>query len=511
MLHGAGVDMSSTGGGGSGGGGCGCGSDETEMRPRSDSMPDHPSSARRKPILKKDALSHEETEGLLAGSPSGPSGSAAVRLPQSARSPSFGAAPNGAASAGSRPVNVPPFSSSISNPFISSTTGSLIGSLRAIGPLVAPVSTFDSDIDDDENDDFDDANSFDDGQTWTSATTGNNRTATATNSRNGRHEGAAEHSASVTTPLLSIAAMSMTSSSDSSCRQSNTSDGVPSAMAVSEQSRLPPVTSSKWPLSTTSPPWSQVGTSISASTTSPLLDVNFAFFPAFDNPIIERVGSHRLQQQEPPKHERPRSRATDNRNRSSSTTNSGEKCRRAADTQSGLTSPTEGASTVAPSLADCQQPTRVVNMLTANRPPSTDVNLNDSASTCFGPVVTGVNMPAVARLAPFDGHSTTTIPNSGTVASPAAMPFRQQHADVTLQNDRQNVPRQPQERNRTGTGSETDNFSNHLHHLGSNQQPQQYNLPQRQRLNAQNATTTSTTVNNTSLLSTLEFIDEFVE
>jgi hypothetical protein len=369
------------------------------------------------------------------------------------------------------------------------------------------VSTFDSDIDDDEDDDFDDANSFDGGHTWTSATTGSNRAAMATNSGSGQHEGIAEQSASVTTPLLSIAGMSMTSSSDSSCRQSNTSDGVPSAMALTEQSRLPPMTSSKWPQSTTPPPWSQVGT----STTSPHLDVNFAFIPAFDNPVIDRLGSDRLQQQQLSKHERQRSRATDNRNRSSSTTNAGDKCRRVADIQSGVTSPTGGAPLATPSLADCQQPSRVVNMPTANRPPSTDVNLNDPVSTCFDPDATAVTMSAVAKLAPFDVHS-TTIPNIGAVVPPAAVPFRQHHAaDVTLLNDRQNAPYHPQERNRAGMGSDTDNLSNNLHHLGSNQQPQQYNLPQHQRLNVHNATTSSTTANSSSLLSTLEFIDEFVE
>lgn len=490
------------------------------MRPRCDSMPDHPTGTRRKPILKKDALNHEETEGLLAGSPtSGPSAPSAGRLPQAGRSPCFVAAPNGGTSASSQPGGVPLFSTSISNPFISSGSGSVMGSLRAGGPIVAPVSTFDSDIDDDEDDDFDDANSFDGGHTWaSSATSGNNRITGVANSASGHNEVTAEQSASVTTPLLSVAAMSMTSSSDSSCRQSNTSDGVPSATANSEQSRPPTTMSSKWPQSATSPSWSQVGTSTGASTTSPLQGIDFAFFPAFDTPIIERFGSDGLQQQQLSKHERRRSRATDNRNRSS-TTNSDDKCHCVTDYQTGLTSPA-AVSTAAPSLADCQQQTRFVNMPSANRPMSTDVNLNDPASTCFGPHVTAVTTSDVPKLAPFDGRP-KTIPNSGNVVTPAAVSFcHQRAADVALLNDRQNT-HQPREHNRSGMSTgvlvtpETDNLSNHLHHLGGNQQQQQqqqqqYNQPLRQHRIADIATS-STTANTTSLLSTLEFIDEFVE
>ena len=131
--------------------------DESDMRPRCDSMPDHHStSMRRKPILKKDAMNREETEGLLSGSPSsGP----VVRLQDhAARSPSFVVAPNSglAAATASRSVAAPMISTSVSNPFIKSTSSDLhhVGSLLSGGPIVAPVSTFDSDFDDDEYDEI---------------------------------------------------------------------------------------------------------------------------------------------------------------------------------------------------------------------------------------------------------------------------------------------------------------------------------------------------------------------
>lgn len=326
-------------------------------------------------------------------------------------------------------------------------------------------------------------------------------------------DGVASLSTSVTTPLLSFATLPTTSSFDlSSCRRSNSSDcnkavGLSTSGTVSsfghlpEQVRPPSSSSSRWQPSVVRP--AETPTSVSAQSTTPLLDIDLAFFPALSTPANanddadqnqtkQQVQSSPVISTKPP--------TTYNHNLSS-TANTDDQGRDTTRSLGSNTSPNPPPTSAADRLREASVPN-------VSCPLSTDVNLND---------------PSPAEIASSTASSLMRRPNSAVLLQPTVS-FRQLHPeDAELQNDRWNWPNQqqppPQQQQQQPdcnrpvtetnvTSPETDSLKNHLpHHRSNYQQPQFYQQHQQPRRIADNVPP----VNNSSLLSTLEFIDDYVE